>query len=197
MGFLLCQGEIVSINIIIYWELLGPPRVFLFFPVRTSPVRTSHPCVILSFPFSVQAAESSVWKIPREHTGWRQLLLQETAEDRDGKRHVWPGWQAGKIATSQCPTGRRQNSQPSLQIRTFIIHCVCDLNFPTQAKKCLRSSLEILKSQKGSLIITVCLRPRGQSLNGGPFLCTSFWTFRTHGSFAQTHPHTPTEEYCG
>lgn len=88
VGFLLCQGEIVSINIIIYWELLGPPRVFLFFPVRTSLVRTSHPCVILSFTSSVQAAESSVRKIPREHTGWRQLLLQETAEDRDGKRHV-------------------------------------------------------------------------------------------------------------
>lgn len=50
VGFLLCQGEIVSINIIIYWELLGLPRVFLFFPVRTSTVKASHPCVILSLP---------------------------------------------------------------------------------------------------------------------------------------------------
>lgn len=33
-GFLLCQGKILFVNIIFYWELVGPLRVFLFFLAR-------------------------------------------------------------------------------------------------------------------------------------------------------------------
>lgn len=110
VGFLLCQGEIVSINIIIYWELLGPPRVFLFFPVRTSPVRTSHSCVILSFTSSVRLQRVVCGKFPEGTQGGgscsagdcRVQGWQETCVTRKA------GWE---IAASQCPTGRRQNSR--------------------------------------------------------------------------------------
>lgn len=121
VGFPLCQGEIVSINRIIYWESLGPPRASFFFPVRTSPVRTSHSHVIcLSLPSS-RLQQVVRGKFP-ESSGYRGSCFCRTVQRTGVTRSMCD--QEGRLGKEQLGSahqGEESKGAPSSRPSTFTV----------------------------------------------------------------------------